>query len=148
MPHGDDANTILVLKADNVFRIHAYFKTFYTVKEFKKISERFGISICPNISSIIEFEYIRPNHLARSSSWELSKYYIVAELSWVRCHVIGRSWSVATEKLRSLRSKWLLAVAELLGWEPANKISWRNAKRISVSERNIICFRNFPFKKS
>lgn len=49
MPHGDDANTILVLKADNVFRIHAYFKTFYTVKEFKKISERFGISIYPRI---------------------------------------------------------------------------------------------------
>ena len=42
MPHGDDANTILVLKADNVFRIHAYFKTFYTVKELKKISENLG----------------------------------------------------------------------------------------------------------
>ena len=42
MPHGDDANTILVLKADNVFRIHAYFKTFYTVKSSKKFQKDLG----------------------------------------------------------------------------------------------------------
>ena len=76
MPHGgDDANTILVLKADNVFRIHAYFKTFYTVKEFKKISERFGISIYPRIyhaKSLWAFLLMSATSIAITMNWRLS----------------------------------------------------------------------------